>query len=63
MNAEKLLGWFLIVMSLVHIFRAIYLNTSQGQEAGTIFAFITALMFTAGAALLWRATRVNSTKS
>ena len=60
MNAQKLLGWFLIVMSLVHIFRMIFLNSVPGREAGAIFAFITALMFTAGAALLWRATRVNS---
>ena len=63
MNAQKLLGCFLIVMSLVHIFRAIYLNTAQGQEVGTIFAFITALRFTGGAAHRWRAARVNSTKS
>ena len=60
MNAQKLLGWFLIVMGLVHIFRAIYFSTAQGREVGSIFAFITALMFTVGAALLWRATRVGS---
>ena len=60
MNAQKLLGWFLIVMSLVHIFRMIFLNSVQGRAVGPIFAFITALMFTAGAALLWRTTRVSS---
>jgi hypothetical protein len=60
MSAQKLLGWFLIVMGLVHIFRVIYLNSVQGREVGSVFAFITALMFTAGAVLLWRSSRVNS---
>ncbi len=60
MNAQKLLGWLLIVMGLVHIFRVIYLNSAQGREVGTVFAFITALMFTAGAALLWRSSRIKS---
>jgi hypothetical protein len=60
MNAQKMLGWCLIVMGLVHIFRAIHLSADQGQEVGPIFVFITALLFTGGAALLWRASRINS---
>jgi hypothetical protein len=60
MNAQKMLGWFLIVMALVQIFRAIHLSNYYGREVGSFYGFVTALMFTAGAAVLWRATRVNS---
>lgn len=60
MNAQKMLGLGLIVMGLVHIFRAIHLSSNYGQEVGPVFVFITALLFTGGAALLWRGARVNS---
>ena len=60
MNLQKMLGWFLIVMGLVQIFRAIHLNTNYGREVGSFYVFVTALLFTAGAALWWRALRVKS---
>jgi hypothetical protein len=60
MNPQKMLGWFLIVMGLVQIFRAIHLSANYGREVGSFYAFVTALLFTAGAALLWHAIRVKS---
>ena len=60
MNPQKMLGWFLIVMGLVQIFRALHLRANYGHEVGTFYVFVTALLFTAGAAVLWRAARINS---
>ena len=60
MNAQKLLGLFFIVMGVVQIFHAIYMHTNQGREVGSFYNFVTALLFTVGAALVWRASRVQS---
>lgn len=60
MKAQRLLGLFFIVMGLLQIFHAIYERAAQGHKAGTFYTFVTALLLTAGVALLCRPDRINS---
>jgi len=60
MNAQRLLGLFFIVMGLLQIFHAIYERATHGNRAGIAYTFVTALLLTAGVALLCRASRFSS---
>jgi Mg2+ and Co2+ transporter CorA len=53
MSARKLSGLFLIVMGLVQIFQALSKYRQPGRTSDSLFVFVTALMFTLGAALVW----------
>jgi hypothetical protein len=46
-------GLFLIVMGLVQIFQALSRHAPPGRLGNSLYAFVTALLFTLGAALIW----------
>ena len=53
MNARKMAGLFLIVMGLVQIFQAFSEHVPPGRAGSPTYTFVTALLFTLGAALIW----------
>lgn len=53
MSVRKMSGLFLIVMGLVQIFRAFSTYVPPGRLSNSLYAFVTALLFTLGAALIW----------
>jgi hypothetical protein len=53
MNARKLVGLFLIVMGLARIFQSLSGHVQPGQAGSSLYVFLTALLFTLGAALVW----------
>lgn len=54
MNTRKLVGLFLIVMGLTRIFQALSVDGQTAlAAAGSHYVFLTALMLTLGAALVW----------
>ncbi|HJR09664.1 MAG TPA: hypothetical protein VJ842_20555 [Pyrinomonadaceae bacterium] len=53
MSIRKLAGLFFIVMGLVQIFHALSDHTSAETLSRPLYAFVTALLFTIGAALIW----------
>ena len=53
MNIRKLAGLFFIVMGLVQIFKALSEHTPAEPLGIPLYAFVTALFFTVGAALIW----------
>lgn len=52
MNSRKMAGLFLIVMALVQIFQALSKHAPPGRLSSPLYAFVTALLFTLGAALI-----------
>lgn len=48
-----MIGLFLIVMGLVQIFQALSKYAQPGRMSNSLFVFVTALMFTLGATLIW----------
>ena len=53
MSARKMMGLFLIVMGLVRIFQVLSQSAGPGRADDSLFVFVTALLFTLGAALIW----------
>ena len=53
MSVRKMAGLFLIVMGFVQVFHALSEHAPPGRASSTLFMFITALLFTLGAALIW----------
>jgi hypothetical protein len=53
MSARKLFGLFLIVMGLVRIFQSLSGHVPAGRAGNSFYVFLTALLFTLGAALIW----------
>jgi hypothetical protein len=53
MNTRKLTGLFLIVMGLVRIFQSLSGQALTGRAGNSLYVFVTALLFTLGAALVW----------
>lgn len=53
MSIRKMAGLFLIIMGLIQIFQALSWHTPAGRLSNPLYAFITALLFTLGAALIW----------
>jgi hypothetical protein len=53
MNARKMSGLFLIVMGLVRIFQSLSAHVPPGRAGSSSYVFLTALLFTLGAALVW----------
>ena len=52
MSARKLIGLFLIVMGLAQIFQFLSQHARPGRMGDSLFVFVTAFMFTLGAALV-----------
>jgi hypothetical protein len=46
-------GLFFIVMGLVQVFHMLSEHAPPGRASSPLFMFITALLFTVGAALIW----------
>jgi hypothetical protein len=46
-------GLFLIVMGLVRIFQSLSEHVQPGRTSSSLYVFVTALLFTLGAALIW----------
>ena len=53
MSIRKMAGLFLIIMGLVQVFHALSDHTSPGTLSRPLYAFVTALLFAGGAALIW----------
>ena len=53
MNIRKMAGLFFIVMGLVQVFHVLSEHAPPGRISSPLFMFITALLFTVGAALFW----------
>jgi hypothetical protein len=54
MDVNKLAGWFLILLGVINILHAIFVQWRDNNVPGVPFAFVTALLFTFGFVLLWR---------
>ncbi|MDX6271719.1 MAG: hypothetical protein QOD28_2942 [Acidobacteriota bacterium] len=52
MNARKMAGLFFIVMGLVQIFHGLSENAPPVRAGNSLHVFVTALLFTLGAALV-----------
>lgn len=53
MNIRKMSGLFFMVMGLIQVFQAFSRHAPPGRIGNPLFMFITALLFTVGAALIW----------
>jgi len=53
MSIRKMAGLFLIIMGLVQVFHALSDHTPAETLSRPLYAFVTALLFTGGAALIW----------
>ncbi|MCM3904251.1 MAG: hypothetical protein ND866_21315 [Pyrinomonadaceae bacterium] len=61
MKVSKLAGYCLILLGIINVLHEISLRATGLREPGISYALVTALFFTAGAALLWRS-RTNQKK-
>lgn len=52
--ASKLLGACLIVLGVINILHEVTLRAEKIRQPGLMYAAVTALLFSGGAALLWR---------
>jgi len=59
MEIRKMAGWFFILMGVIRVLQSIHLHRAIGQEISTFNAILISLLFTAGAAFLWRNRRVS----
>ena len=55
MTANKLLGLCLIILGVINILHEVVLRVERVRQPGLTYAIVTAMFFTAGAALLCRA--------
>ena len=53
MDVRKMAGWCLILFGVINVLHAIYQHETFGRGMTTVYALVTSLLFTAGAALLW----------
>jgi hypothetical protein len=53
MKIRKMIGWCLILFAVINVLHAVHLHRIMGWEISASYAFITALLFTGGAAALW----------
>jgi hypothetical protein len=54
MTANKMLGLCLIILGVINILHEVVLRAERIRQPGLTYAVVTALLFSAGAALLWR---------
>ncbi len=52
MSIRKMAGLFLIVIGLIQVFQAFSWHAPAGRLSNPLYAFVTALLFTLGAALI-----------
>ena len=53
MSIRKMAGLFLIIMGLIQVFHALSEHTTADKLSHPLYAFVTALLFAGGAALIW----------
>jgi hypothetical protein len=53
MSIRNMAGLFLIIMGLVQVFHALSDHMPEETLSRPLYAFVTALLFTGGAALIW----------
>jgi hypothetical protein len=53
MEPRKMAGWCLILFGVINVLHAVHLYATMGRGMTTLYALITSLLFTAGAAFLW----------
>jgi hypothetical protein len=53
-DINKMAGWCLIVFGVINVLHEISLRSVGRGHPGTGYALTTSVLFTAGAALLWR---------
>ncbi|HEX8749098.1 MAG TPA: hypothetical protein VF717_18120 [Pyrinomonadaceae bacterium] len=63
MEPRKMAGWCLILFGLINVLHAIYMQGTQGRGITVLYAFITSLLFTLGAAFLWLNKKGRSSRS
>jgi len=66
MSIRKMAGLFLILLGLIQVFQALSWHAPAGRLGNPLYAFVTALLFTLGAALIcwnskWRGSNVIHT--
>lgn len=59
MEIRKMAGWFFILMGVISVLQYIHLHRITGQGISTFKAILISLLFTIGAAFLWRNRRVS----
>jgi uncharacterized membrane protein HdeD (DUF308 family) len=52
MEPRKMAGWCLILFGVINVLHAFHLYATEGRGMTTLYTFITALLFTVGAAFL-----------
>lgn len=53
MDVRKMAGWCLILFGVINVLHGIYQYETFGRGMTTLYTFVTSLLFTCGAALLW----------
>ena len=53
MDVRKMAGWCLILFGVINVLHAIYQYETFGRGMTTLYALVTSLLFTGGAAFLW----------
>ena len=53
MEPRKMAGWCFILFGVIHLLHAVHLQATTGRGITTLYALITSLLFTLGAAFLW----------
>ncbi|HEV2884041.1 MAG TPA: hypothetical protein VGW36_04240 [Pyrinomonadaceae bacterium] len=53
MQIKGLAGWCLIIFGVINALHEISITSSGRGKPGVAYALVTAILFTAGAALLW----------
>jgi hypothetical protein len=53
MEPRKMAGWCLILFGVIKVLHAIYIHGTEGRGMTVLYAFVTSLLFTSGAAFLW----------
>jgi hypothetical protein len=62
MDVNKLAGWCLIVFGMINVLHEIVIRSTGRGTPGVGYAFVTATLFTLGAALVLRSRRVDHGK-
>lgn len=52
MEPRKMAGWCLILFGVINVLHAVYLHGTQGRGMTVLYALVTSLLFTLGAAFL-----------
>ncbi len=54
MEIRKMAGWCFILLGVIRVLQSIHLHKVIGQQISTFQTIVISLLFTVGAAFLWR---------